>query len=63
MTDARVQRWAILLSAYKYSLNYRSGSENLNDDCFSRFTSDKKDSSSLVKNEVFMTAHRCLSHI
>ena len=57
MAAARVQRWAVLLSPYSYSLNYRSGSENLNDDCFNRFTSNKKDSSSLVKNEVFMTAH------
>ena len=57
MAAALVQCWAILLSVYSYSLNYRSGSENLNDDCFNRFTSNKKDSSSLVKNEVFMAAH------
>ena len=63
MAAARVQRWAIVISAYNYSLNYRSGSENPNANYFSRFPSSEKDSFSLVKNEVFMAAHRCPSHI
>ena len=44
MAAARIQRWAILLSAYNYSLKYRSGSENSNANFFSRFSLNEKDS-------------------
>ena len=57
MAAARVQRWAILISAYNYNLNYHSGSENPNANFFSRFPLNEKNSFSLVKNEVFMAAH------
>ena len=33
---SRLQRWALLLSAYDYSLKYRKGSENGNADALSR---------------------------
>ena len=33
---ARVQRWALLLSAYDYKLTYRRGEENANADALSR---------------------------
>ena len=33
MVAARMQRWAILLSAHDYTLKYRSGAENSNADC------------------------------
>ena len=55
MAAACIQRWAILLSTYNYSLKYRSGSENSNADFFSRLPSNEKDSSSFVKKEVFVT--------
>ena len=55
MAAARIQRWAILLSAYNYTLKYRSGIENSNADFFSRFPSNNKDSFSSVTNEIFMT--------
>ena len=55
MAAARIQRWAILLSAYNYSLKYHSSSENANANFFSRFPSNEKDSCSSVKNEVFIT--------
>ena len=55
MEAARMQRWAILLSAYNYSLKYHSGSENSNTDFFSGFPSNEKDSFSSVIIEVFMT--------
>ena len=46
MAATRTQRWDILLSAYNYSLKYRSSSENSNADFFSRFPSNEEDSSS-----------------
>ena len=54
MAAARIQRWAILLFTYNYSLKYRNGSENSNVDFFSRFSSNEKGCSFSVKNEVFM---------
>ena len=33
---SRIQRWALLLSAYNYSLKYRKGSDNANADALSR---------------------------
>ena len=36
LAAARVQRWAIFLSAYRYELDYRAGSANSNADCLSR---------------------------
>ena len=39
MTTARIQIWAILLSAYNYSLQYRPGNKNGNADFMSHFPS------------------------
>ena len=36
MASARIQRWAITLSAYSYSIEYKPGSCNANADAFSR---------------------------
>ena len=36
LAAARVQRWALILAAYKYRLKYRSGNHNANADCLSR---------------------------
>ena len=57
MAAARIQRWAIILSAYDYKLCYRSGNENNNADCMSRLHFDKefKGKHSVVDNHVFMT--------
>lgn len=33
---ARLQRWAVTLSAYKYKLVYRTSADNADADCFSR---------------------------
>ena len=52
---ARIQRWAILLSAYDYTLKYRSSAENSNAHFFSRFPSNEKTTTSTIKNETFMT--------
>ena len=36
MASARIQRWAVTLSAYSYSIEYKPGSCNSNADAFSR---------------------------
>ena len=36
MTAARLQRWAIKLSAYNYKIEFRSTKEHSNADCLSR---------------------------
>ena len=43
------------MSAYDYTLKYRSGAENSNADFFSRFLSNEKTTTSTIKNENFMT--------
>ena len=55
MAAARMQRWAILLSAYDCTLKYCSSAENSNADFFSRFPSNEKTTTSTIKNEIFMT--------
>ena len=55
MAAAHIQRWAMLLSAFNYTLKYGSGIENSNADFFSRFPSNNKDSFSSVTNKTFMT--------
>ena len=55
MADAQMQRQAILLSAYDYTLKYCSGAENSNADFFSCFPSNEKTTTSTIKNEIFMT--------
>ena len=53
MAAARMQRWATLLSAYDYTLKYRSGAENSNADFFSCFPSNEKTTTSTIKNQNF----------
>ena len=36
MASARLQRWALLLSAYDYDIQYRPGKKHANADTFSR---------------------------
>ena len=36
MTDAKLQRWAVLLAGYDYSISYRRSEDNSNADCMSR---------------------------
>ena len=49
-----MQRWAILLFAYDYTLKYCSGAENSNADFFSHFPSNEKPTST-IKNKIFMS--------
>ena len=55
MAASRIQRWAIIISAYDYNLTHKSGKENSNADCLSRFPAENKNEKSLLKNEVFIT--------
>ena len=36
MSSSRIQRWALLLSAYSYHIQYRQGKANANADALSR---------------------------
>ena len=36
MASSRIQRWALILSAYNYSVAYRPGKDHANADVFSR---------------------------
>ena len=59
MTAARIQRWAIMLSAYNYKLCYCSGNENNNADCTSKlhFDNESYEKHSVIENHVFLTKH------
>ena len=60
MAAARIQRWAITLSAYNYILKYRPGSLNSNADFFSRYPSENlNEEQSTITNNIFLTE---LSH-
>ena len=50
-----MQRWAILLFVYDYTLKYCSGAENSNADFFSHFPSNEKTTTSTIKNKIFMS--------
>ena len=52
MAAARMQRW-VILSAYDYTLKYRSGTENSNADFFSCFPPNEKTTTSTIKNQNF----------
>lgn len=55
MASARVQRWALTLSAYQYKIVYRAGSENANADAFSRLPlADTPSDPSLPPETVFL---------
>ena len=55
MAASRIQRWAIIMSAYDYNLTHKSGKENCNADCLSQFPAENKKERSLFKNEAFFT--------
>ena len=57
MTSARIQRWAIILSGYDYTLSYRSGHQNSNAHCTSRlsFNREREIEFSTMGNHVFLT--------
>ena len=56
LAAARIQRWAIILSSYDYTLTYKSGATNSNADCLSRLlTAQNVNVSSKLDNVVYLT--------
>ena len=55
MAAVRMQRWALSLSAYDYTLKYKAGLENSNADFFSRYPSEDESEYSKVNNNVYIT--------
>ena len=51
----RLQRWAIILSGYNYTLKYKAGISNSNVDCLSQFPKDCENDFSKLENLVFLT--------
>jgi hypothetical protein len=55
MASARVQRWALTLSAYQYHIVFKAGSENANADAFSRLPLPESPSqTNLLPETVFL---------
>ena len=54
MAAARIQRWALLLSSYQYSMIFRKGANNGNGDCLSRLPAFDKENVSKVKADIMM---------
>ncbi|CAI5657334.1 unnamed protein product [Oreochromis niloticus] len=55
MASARVQRWALTLSAYQYRIVYKAGPENANADAFSRLPlPEVPDQSNMPPETVFL---------
>ena len=57
MAASRIQRWAIILSAYNYELIFKSGRKHGNADSMSRlpFQSDGCEECSMLENYVLIT--------
>ena len=54
MTAARIQRWALLLARYSYTLKYRPGNANVDADCMSRLPINNNSESSSITNTIHM---------
>ena len=54
LAAARMQRWALILSAYQYNIMYRNSKENTNADAMSRLPSSSNDSET-ERDDVFQT--------
>ena len=54
LSAARIQRWALLLSGYNYTLEYKRGEDNANADGMSRLPVDNKGEVSQATNDIFM---------
>ena len=60
MAAARMQRWALLLSGYSYTIEYRKGEDNPVADMLSRLPVDGADSAHEDENFVFLTTVNAL---
>ena len=57
MASPRVQRWALMLSAYNYTLLYKAGSENANSDALSRLPLTDMPESTPLPGETVQLLH------
>lgn len=53
MAAARMQRWAVTLSAYNYALEFKKSSDNAEADCLSRLPLDSSETESAEESETF----------
>ncbi|XP_063052002.1 uncharacterized protein K02A2.6-like [Engraulis encrasicolus] len=51
MTSPRIQRWAVTLAAYEYTIIYKAGREHTNADAFSRLPLDRRRESTPEEEE------------
>ena len=54
MAAARIQRWALILAAYTYNIQYKEGSQNANADAFSRLPFSYTPTSTPVPGETIL---------
>ena len=54
MAAARIQRWALILAAYTYNIQYKEGSQNANADAFSRLPLSDTPTSTPVPGETIL---------
>ena len=60
LASARVQRWALLLSSYNYTLIYKPGSKHNNADALSRLPSPEDKPSVIPEPQEVVFSFRCL---
>ena len=58
MSSARIQRWALTLSAYNYTIEYKPGSQHANADLLSRLPLPDHPAKVLVPSETVLTMDR-----
>jgi len=54
MASARIQQWALTLSAYDYSIVFKPGSENANADVLSRLPLPNNDDSGSLPQDMVL---------
>lgn len=57
LAAARMQRWALILSAYQYNIMYRKSKENANADAMSRLPTTLGDSETESEEEILETTY------
>ncbi len=61
LASARIQRWALILGAYNYTIEYKPGAEHANADLFSRLPVPETDQSHKPPGEVQISLNMLLS--
>ncbi len=61
LSSARIERWALILGAYNYTIEYKPGAEHANADLFSRLPLPETEQSYKPPGEVQMSLNMLLS--